>query len=208
MGEIMNKQAAFTLIELMITIAIVAILALIGIPNLQQFVRQQTLEARANDFLTNLYFARGEAIARNQSQGIVVMPMNRNGTHAPGNNWSGGWSVCSDDNNNGPSTTAAKYCENDLNSTPPKEELLRHAQFDDTTNIIPITSNTSTTGVTVSSIIYQANGALAGGQNIFFKICNSDVPNSGKLLTVRATGSVSIKDSSEVVLTSGQKLCQ
>ncbi|MCQ8105221.1 GspH/FimT family pseudopilin [Methylomonas sp. SURF-2] len=91
----------FTLIELMVTIAIAAILLGIAIPNFSAIVVQNRLTANANEFITALNMARSEAIKRGQH--VVV--------RKTGTNWENGWQVFVDIDR----STAAK--ENVLDAT-------------------------------------------------------------------------------------------
>ncbi len=54
----------FTLLEVMITIAILAIALGIGVPSFIDFMRNSRLSGTANDLLADLNFARSESIKR------------------------------------------------------------------------------------------------------------------------------------------------
>jgi type IV fimbrial biogenesis protein FimT len=58
------KQPGFTLIELLFTVALLAVIAGIGLPNLQEFVRNSRMSAAANDIVSDFNFARSEAVKR------------------------------------------------------------------------------------------------------------------------------------------------
>jgi prepilin-type N-terminal cleavage/methylation domain-containing protein len=58
------RTRGFTLVELMFTILVVAILLGIGAPNLRDFIRNSRLTGQANDLLTGLNVARSEAVKR------------------------------------------------------------------------------------------------------------------------------------------------
>jgi type IV fimbrial biogenesis protein FimT len=58
------KQTGFTLIELMFTIMVLAVLLGIGVPNFREFVRNSRMTAAANDLLGDLSLARSEAVKR------------------------------------------------------------------------------------------------------------------------------------------------
>lgn len=75
----------FTLVELMVTLAIVAIVMTIGVPQLTQFIANQRVRVAASDIQGDLLFARADAI--NNQRRIVVEPVN-------GTNWDGGWRIC------------------------------------------------------------------------------------------------------------------
>jgi type IV fimbrial biogenesis protein FimT len=62
----MNKQSqGFTLVELVVVMAIAGIAMTIAVPSYNQFVLNNRMTAQANEFLAGLNFARGEAAKRN-----------------------------------------------------------------------------------------------------------------------------------------------
>ncbi len=78
-----SKSKAFTLPELMIVTAIIAVVAAFAVPGLSQFVDSNRLTASANDLYSSLSIARSEAIKRNTSVTLANS----------GSGWSGGWEV-------------------------------------------------------------------------------------------------------------------
>lgn len=58
------KQRGFTLLELMFTIALLAVIVGIGVPNLRDFVRNSRMTSSANDIVTDFNLARSEAVKR------------------------------------------------------------------------------------------------------------------------------------------------
>jgi len=61
-----TSHQGFTLIELMVTIAIAAILLTIGVPSLTSFFDRQKVVAAAEDVYSNLTLARSLALSTNQ----------------------------------------------------------------------------------------------------------------------------------------------
>jgi len=92
-----TRFRGFTLVELMITIALLAILLMVGIPSFTELVRNNRLTTNANQFMTALNLAKSEAIKR----GIRVT---LRGTAAP--NWESGWEVFTDIDASGTKTGA------------------------------------------------------------------------------------------------------
>lgn len=88
----MNKSYGFTLIELMITLAIVAIVLAVGVPSFQGMMRNNRIAAHTNDFLGSLNLARSEAIKRGQR--VALAP------NAVGN-WGQGWTIFVDADDDG-----------------------------------------------------------------------------------------------------------
>lgn len=80
----MHQKNGFTIIEILITLALLAILMGVAIPNLRQFLVNQRVSAQASELISSLAFARSEASKRNVN--IVVLPT----TNTP-SGWGGGW---------------------------------------------------------------------------------------------------------------------
>jgi type IV fimbrial biogenesis protein FimT len=57
----------FTVIELMVTLSVLAILAAIAVPSFSSFTANQRLRAASFDLRTDLLLARSEALKRNQN---------------------------------------------------------------------------------------------------------------------------------------------
>jgi len=59
-------RRGLTLIELMITLAVMAVLVTLAAPSFYDFILTQRLKAAAQQFVTDMQFARSEAASRNQ----------------------------------------------------------------------------------------------------------------------------------------------
>ncbi len=93
----MNKQAGFTLTELLITVTVIGVLAALATPLFEDFIRNERLTAKANEMLSTLYYARTEAVKRNRrvtvckSENPGAAEPTCNTTATPG--WESGWIV-------------------------------------------------------------------------------------------------------------------
>jgi len=83
-------STGFTLIELMITVAIAAVLMMVAVPNLSAYRRNAELTSAANTFMASLNAARGEAMKRGMN--AMVVPTSN------GASWNAGWVIFVDTN--------------------------------------------------------------------------------------------------------------
>lgn len=92
-----RSTAGFTLIELVVTMAVVSILLLTGIPMLNQMTASNRLVAQINSIAGSLTVARSESIKRARS---ITLCGSTDSTTCNTSNWESGWIVFSDANNN------------------------------------------------------------------------------------------------------------
>jgi type IV fimbrial biogenesis protein FimT len=62
----------FTLLELMVTVAVLAILVTVGVPSFQDLIQNNRVTTQTNELVTALNFARTEAVKRGRNVEVVV----------------------------------------------------------------------------------------------------------------------------------------
>ena len=106
------KSSGFTLLELMVVLAIAAILVTLSAPAFNRLIKTTQMSSTVNTFLADMRYARTEAIRRG---GWVVLCRSNNpeaalptcvsSTDVAGSGWVSGWIVFYDVENNGGLTT-------------------------------------------------------------------------------------------------------
>jgi type IV fimbrial biogenesis protein FimT len=91
----LNRQSGFTMVELIMTVAVGSILLTIGIPSFKYVTNSNRIAAEINGLLGDMQFARSEAIKEGVSVSVCI---SSNGTACTGgttNTWQNGWIVIS-----------------------------------------------------------------------------------------------------------------
>ncbi|GAB4392399.1 MAG: GspH/FimT family pseudopilin [Gammaproteobacteria bacterium] len=91
----------FTLIELMITLSIAAILLVLAAPSFETIIQNNRAVTLTNNFVTSLQLARGEAIKRGQTVSVCAASTTTQTACGNATHWNNGWIVFVDDNNDG-----------------------------------------------------------------------------------------------------------
>lgn len=153
----------FTLIELMVTISIMAIIAGIALPSYQNLIENTELRTASQAFYGSLVLARSEAVKNNQP---VAMCKSSNGTSCAGSgNWEAGWLI---------------YIDADADNTLDNDEEI-------------LESSASLNGPTIRAtdanlhqVVYQADGTHRVAVN--FNVCIDDDVSRGSQIAIGLTG--------------------
>jgi type IV fimbrial biogenesis protein FimT len=86
-------QQGFTLLELLITIALVGILGMMAVPSFQNLMQDTYQRTAVNDLNNMLNMARDQAINRKTITSICIANANNNGCATSGTDWSNGYMV-------------------------------------------------------------------------------------------------------------------
>ena len=94
----MKKTAGFTLIELMVVVAIAAILLTTALPSFLNMVQNNLITDQTNELVLALNQTRTEAVKNGRTATVCI---SSNKTACTGTNWNNGWLVWVDKNNDG-----------------------------------------------------------------------------------------------------------
>lgn len=105
-----RAERGFNLIELMVTLTILAIVVATGLPEFNKFVKDIKLGGIASDLRADVQFARSESIRRNAR--VLVCPRadataTTCATTVTASTWANGWLVCYDVDANGACDTGS-----------------------------------------------------------------------------------------------------
>lgn len=95
----MNKrtQSGFTLYELMVTLTIVGIVLMVGIPNMGAFRQNSRMISTANDLHSSFYLARSEAARAKANITICASADSMDDPPSCGGEFEDGWIIFQDD---------------------------------------------------------------------------------------------------------------
>ena len=92
----MKKHPGFTLVELMVVVAIAGMAMAFAIPAMGTFIKNERLVTQINTLVGHLAYARSEAVTRRQQ---VILCASSNMTSCQGTNWADGWILFIDADN-------------------------------------------------------------------------------------------------------------
>lgn len=165
----MKKFSGYTLVEVLVVAALVAVLAMVGVPALTDFVQNDRLVTQINTLTGHMAYARSEAVKRTQQVSVCV---SSNGTSCTGGtNWEAGWLIYVD--------------ENDDDGFTAGEEILRVQQTLEG-------NNTLTPGGIGSAVTYDYRGYVTAASIGTFTLC--DARSEGRAIAISTTGRVRKED--------------
>ncbi len=89
----MKTQPGFTLIELMTTLAVLAVLLGIAVPSFQSLVRENRSTSLTNDLVAGLQVSRSEALKRRSDITLCRRNLAGDDCADAGSDWSDGWLI-------------------------------------------------------------------------------------------------------------------
>lgn len=96
LGIMKISSSGFTIVELMVTILVMAVLIVLAIPNYRTFILNNQIIAESNQLIGDLQFAREEAIRRGKNVNVTAAA-----SGGAGDEFGGGYIVWFDSDNDG-----------------------------------------------------------------------------------------------------------
>jgi len=156
----------FTLVELMVALAILAILLAIAAPSYRDFVVDSRMRGEANEFLTGLNFTRSEAVKRNAT--VSICSKGSGDGCANSGSWKLGWIVFVDLDGDGKVESG--------------DTILRvHGALNEQSNLAGTLTGTTTVATDVT-FLPDGRSRLSGGVGTegTFNLCADGAPASGR----------------------------
>ncbi|KRG52377.1 GspH/FimT family pseudopilin [Stenotrophomonas beteli] len=94
----LRRENGFTLVELMVTVMVLAVLATIAFPSFQSTIRSNRIATTSNELIASLSLARSEAVRNRRGAGVCASAA---GSACDGKSWAEGWLVWEDSNGDG-----------------------------------------------------------------------------------------------------------
>lgn len=91
-----TRAAGFTIIELMITVAVASILLAIGVPAFNDIIRNNRIATQTNALVGALNYARGESAVRGTPISICASNSAQTGCQTGVTSWTNGWVIFTD----------------------------------------------------------------------------------------------------------------
>ena len=162
----MKPNNGFTLLEMMMTLAIVGILLTVGVPSFKTLITNNRITSQTNDFITDLSIARSEAVKRNVWM-TVCTSNTKTGCTVSG--WNQGWIVFTDVGKDGAVSTGDTILR--VNTGFTGNTTLAISGFNNA-NYIQFLPNGTVTGVTQGDPTHPAKFTLCysgyTGKDIIF----------------------------------------
>lgn len=160
-----RQVAGFTLLELMVTVAIMAVLIAIAVPSFQGSLRSNRVATTSNELLASIALARSEGIKNTRGGGVCA---SADGSSC-GADWSQGWMVWTEKDGDG-------VHDND-------ETVVRYSQGKPRLQVAG----------SAASIAFDGRGRVVGGAAATIGVVPEGVATPARCLDITITGQARVR---------------
>lgn len=164
-----NPGRGFTMIEVLVVVALVAVLAALATPSLRAFMARRAADSAVTALAGDYRLARSEAIKRSSIVTICRSPNGLTcGSGGPPGSWHDGWLIITDANGNAQLNGSDEV----LRVQPPLSGLQDIKRYDDDTGYtntvqsMVFRSNGISTTVNETTLLVTADGSVIGGTRL------------------------------------------
>ena len=176
-----NRARGFTLLELLVALAILAILLGIGVPSFAAAIKNSCMSSNQNALVSSLYLARSEAIKNADS--VTVCPRSGSNSQQCGTSWDNGWLVFVDRTQLSNETTANIDADDEIVNV-----------VDGTCGTSTIhgygSSNRTAAGATPRNFLRYNNRGSTNWNNGSFVICDDRGSSDSRAVNIILTGDI------------------
>ena len=185
----LRNSRGLTLVELMVTLAVLAILLSLAAPSFSSLLASTRMSSQTNEFMGALNLARSEAVRR-------VQPVSLRASDSDNYNYSKGWTVFPDADGDGAALSGTSDADGKilreasaLNGTVTVRRVTRSAA--------PFTYTTAT-DTDRMHLVFTSRGAIKPTTAAFFKVCDSAIASvKGRIVQVNVVGKISLDSTSQ-----------
>ncbi len=178
----MKTKMGYTIIEIMVTLAVAAILAMTALPSMKLMILNSKMTSKTNEFIRGFNYARSEAIKRSKNVGIRRGKITGISPTIEPVAWGEGWIIGKgwviDDHDPANSSKTDKF-----------DDVFLQTSFDEDQILIQSPPEQDAVWFNSRGWVPQAQS-----ESLKFILCSKDYPQiEGRQVTVRATGNASVE---------------
>ncbi|MDO8347773.1 MAG: GspH/FimT family pseudopilin [Rugosibacter sp.] len=169
-----RRACGFSLIEVMVVIAILGIAMGIGVPGLQSLLANQKMKSATFDLVTTAMVARSEAIKWSGASSASISIV------APASGFGGGWCV---------TFTSTTPC--DMSS--PNDGVIQVVRSTQGVDYIYLGAPPGTSAIPLAPIIFNRSGRLASGSSVRLQVNDSNATANSRCISIDSNGNATVK---------------
>ncbi len=174
------RVAGFTLVELLVSVTVMAILLAVTVPSFKATVMNSRIAAQTDAFANALNYARNTAVSQNVN--VMTCPAGAAGSTVCGANWQSGWIIVRQPAGGGNVLLQSFF-------TAPND---------------PVLSNVAIAGVAANSVTFDSRGIATTQAN--FKTCDNRGATFARSVEVLPTGFIQTSTTMGVAVWDGGAL--